>query len=461
MSGEDFEARIFAAGGELPEVLKNLLGSGGMNREERNRLLKSYLGVRNLSGSVRTYRRYPVTFSRAISLALEELTQKAEKVERGRAEEPPEGAPLSVSLDDPGALEEVIFGGEFRLQKKKVRAVVESSPFQPQGLMVLGPDGNLGSDHISISVYTRKEEQELAQSLFEVVNTHVYEKNPLRGKAISVYGEEMDPGKVDWDDIAIPPYFQTEVEENILWPVLHRESVEAAKLRVPRGLMLEGERGMGKTLLSRIISRRVAGKSTFIKAKPSDVQRLGWDYLFDIARTLEPSILYLEDIEALAPNKEKFGLTTPALTDVLDYLDGTEARGNVFLLASTNVPEMVDFSLLDRPGRIDRRLVFDPSNKKDFGVEWKQAVFEIHLRGHKLAPGLTPTHLARMIEDVPYTGAHIEELIHTASLEAIRREGVKDPQALKGKLVLTEEDFRRAKERVERIVRRKGGPEVG
>lgn len=459
------ETRIIGmSGADLPDFLKNMLGPSGLGREERNKLIKSYLGVKNLSSTIRTYRKYPVTFNRAISLALEELSAMAENVEKGRSEgrTPANGAPISYSYDDGGIFEDVIFGGEFRMGRRRVRAVIETNVFRHPGLMVFGPEGWVSSDHTSFSVYAKKEDKDGISGLFEIVDSYVYENNPLRGKIIDVYGEEQDIGNYDWDDIAIPEYFVREIEENIIWPIRYHEKIEAANIRLPRGIMLEGERGMGKTLLSMIIANKVRGKGTFIKAKPGDVQKLGWDYIFDVARVLEPCVLYIEDIETLAPSKQKFGLVSASLTDILDYLDGTESRGNVTLLASTNVPDMVDFGLLDRPGRIDRRLVFDPRNNESFGLGWKKKVFEIHLRGHRLASGLSTSHLAKMIEDVPYTGSHIEELIHTATLEALRTEKMESMDAEEiGKICLTLEDFKRAKERVERAVRRRMSPEVG
>lgn len=444
---------------ELPELLRRVLSSSGLRREERSKLIKSYLGVKRLDDVVRTYERYPVTFSRAICLAIDDLLERAENVERG--DEVPEGYPISQPYDESDVMDDVIFGGELNLNGDKVRAVIESTMFHTHGMLLLAQEEIMDTDFVSFSVYVRKEDRAFVSRIFEIVEDYVKHKNPLRGKIINIYGEEEDVGEYDWDDIAIPEYFVQEVEENIIWPIKYGEKMKAANLRIPRGIMLEGQRGMGKTLLSKIIANKVKGSGTFIKVKPSDVQRLGWDYIFNVARTLEPCVLYIEDIESLAPSRERLGILTDTLTDVLDYLDGMENRGNVILLASTNVPDMVDFGLLDRPGRIDRRLVFDPSNEKDFGLEWKKKVFEIHLRGHKLASGLNPMHLALMIRDVPYTGSHIMELVHTAKLEALRRKGIENLSEEEIRdVTLTIGDFKKARERIERIVRRKESPEV-
>jgi ATP-dependent 26S proteasome regulatory subunit len=454
------EARVIGMelGDEIPEFIQNIFGSAGLNKRQRDELIKTYLDVKNLGDTVRTYKKYPYTFNRAISDALEDLSRMAKNVRKTKGTE---GAPMSYSLDEEGSrFDDAFFGGEFSIGDASFRAVIESVSMQKQGIMIM-PAGMSGGNYTSLSIYTKKGDRIHVSDIFAIVDEYVGEKNPLKGKVIDINGEEENIGDYDWGDIAIPDYFKEEVEENIIWPVMYHEKIRAANLRVPRGLMLEGERGMGKTLLSKIIANKIKGKNTtFIKAKPSDIQRLKWNYVFEIATTLEPSVLYIEDIETLTPSKQTFGLSL-SLTDALDYLDGTEERSNVMFLASTNTPEMVDLGVIDRPGRIDRRLVFDPTNKEYFGMKWKEDVFKIHLRGHGLEEGLAISELARMIGDHPYTGSHIEELIHTATLEALRRSNIDDisEEEIKEKIVLTREDFEHAKMRVERIIRR-AGPEV-
>ncbi|MDY6864632.1 MAG: AAA family ATPase [Halobacteriota archaeon] len=450
-------------GCEVPEFLQDILGSFGMSRGEKGELIKGYLGVSNLRNVARVYKRYPVTFRVAISDALEDLSVIAKDVKKTSDQE---GVPVSYALDDGGdTYEDAVFGGEFELNGETVRAVIESTSPNMSGVM--GHGVLFGGTYNLFSVYTRKEDCAFSSKIFDIVDGFIETKNPLKGKIIDIDGNEVEFGDFDWNDIAVPDFFRTEAEDNMIWPITHFSKIKAAGLRIPRGLILEGTRGMGKTLLSRIIANKVKGSGTFIRAKPSDVQRLGWDYVFEIARTLEPSILYIEDIDTLTPSKQKLGglidsIGDPFLTDALDYIDGTEERGNVLILASTNVPDSVDLGVIDRPGRIDRRLVFDPNNLKDFGTEWKEKVFEIHLRGHKLEDNLDASKLAVMIGDQPYTGSHINELIHTAKLEAIRSLNLEDVSVeVMENIVLSEENFRNARDRVERILKRNfGTPEV-
>ncbi len=450
-------------GEEIQDIVQNMLNPVGIGRGRREKgdLIKKYLGIEDLSECIEVRVQYPATFSKAISLAIEDLLGRADDVEQ--QERSHDGMPITYTLDEDGEVfKDIIFGGELDIDGFSVRAVIESNMAPQHGLVMLSPEGAATSNYINIQVYVRVEDKGRVSEILDIIDEYVKDNNPLKGCFINIYGSEEFAGELTWDDIAIPEYFKQEIEENIIWPAAYHDKIEAANLKSVRGVMLEGVRGMGKTLLSRIVANYVRGKRTFIKAKPSDIRRLGWDYIFEVAGTLEPSVLYIEDIETLAPSKQMFGMLSTSLTDVLDYLDGTESRGDVIILASTNTPELVDLSMIDRPGRIDRRLVFDPNSREEFGVEWKKKVFEIHLRGHRLEEGLTPEKLSSMIADVVYTGSHIEELIHTAALEALRRSGIDNltPEEIRKGLVLKEDDFRKARGRVERIIRGIRAPEV-
>lgn len=371
-------------------------------------------------------RKYPISFRKAISEAMKDLTTKLNFKKFGRKRRI--GSPR---YSGDGTIEFVVFGGDFYFDSKKIRAAVYLRPSD-------------GYPYQVISVFTRAGDKPL--EIFNLINEWIKEKNPLRGNIINIYGDEENFGDYDWNDIAIPESFRQEVEENLIWPIKYNKGIKSANLRVPRGVILEGELGTGKTLLSKVIANKVKGHGTFIKARPSEIEELRWDYVFEVARTLEPSVLYIEDIDAFAPT-ERTPTISAFLTDFLDYLDGTGERGDVMVLASTNSPEIIDPRMIDRPGRIDRRLIFNPKDKENFGLEWKEKTLEIHLRGHRLEDGLNPRSLARMIENVPYTGSHIRELVHTTTLEFLGSEGIEN-QDVVSNIVLTEEDFRRANERV-------------
>lgn len=407
-----------------------------------------------------TTKKYPVTFREPVYMAAMELYSNMRFREApasfwGRIRNKIGNLVLGISalgissfsFSGDNVIAYAVFGGRFKLNGKEIEAAVIISS---------------GDVYDSVTVYTStqapgfwgriqkvtKVKVDDPSPIFNVFDSYVGEKNPLRGKAIDIYGRKGSFEDYDWDDIAIPEYFKKEVEENIIWPVKYRDKIKAAKISLSRGLLLEGERGMGKTLLSMIIANKVKGYGTFIKARPTDIIKLGWSYIFEVAKNLQSSVLYIEDFESLAPS-EKTPTVSAFLTDLLDFLDGTEERGDVTILTSTNVPEIVDMRVIDRPGRIDRRLIFNPKDKENFGLEWKEQVLKIHLRGHKLKEGLTTKHLAKIIENLSYTGSHIKELIHTAKLEALRRVGIENlTEDEINSIILTEEDFKKANERI-------------
>lgn len=412
-----------------------------------------------------TKKKYPVTFREPVYMAVMELNSNMSFREApasfwGKIRSKIGNLVLGISAlgissfsySGDNVIAYAAFGGRFKLNGKEIEAAVIVSS---------------GDVYDSVAVYTStqapgfwgriqkatKVRVDDPSPIFNVFDSYVGEKNPLRGKAIDIYGRKGSFEDHDWNDIAIPEYFKKEVEENIIWSVKYRDKIKAAKISLSRGLLLEGERGMGKTLLSMIIANEVKGYGTFIKARPTDVIKLGWSYVFEVAKNMQPSVLYIEDIESLAPS-EKTPTVSAFLSDLLDFLDGTEERGDVTILTSTNVPEIVDMRVIDRPGRIDRRLKFDPEDKENFGLEWKEQVLKIHSRGHKFEESLTTKHLSKIIENLPYTGSHIKELIHTAKLEALRRIGIENlTEDEINSIILTEEDFRKANERIEKSLR--------
>ncbi len=373
--------------------------------------------------------KYPITFKSAITSAVEviySLLQPRTLIDfilslfiSGRA------TIVEVDKTKDGFIESALIGGVFKVNSKKIRAAV-----------LVITSGN----YKEVWVYTKPNDD--PRILTNIFDDFVKNKNPLKGKTIDIFGNEENLEDYTWDLIAIPENLRREIEENIIWPVKYIEKIKKLGLVVARGILIEGERGMGKTTLTKIIGREIKGKGTYIRARPSDISKLGWDYVFEVTKTLEPSVLCIEDIESLTPNIRDPELSK-FITDFLDYLDGVKERGDVLFLATTNEPGLIDLRILDRPGRIDRRLILDPRDKKLFGLKWKEEVLRIHLRRFKLDPKVDIRDIAKLIEDIPYTGAHIKELVNTAAIQALRRMGIEKDLS---EIILTFEDFKRANE---------------
>lgn len=335
----------------------------------------------------------------------------------------------------------VLFGGKFDIKGRIIRG----------GIKVAADPAKYYTD-ITVGVHkANRNSNKLRRRdlilgyLLGIYDKYVYRQNPIKGKSIDIYGNEINLGGISWSDIAIPHSFRENIEQNLLWPVFYPDVLKEAGLRLSRGVLLEGERGMGKTLVSKIIAEQIKGKGTFIKLRPSDVEKLGWDYVFKVARILEPSILYLEDIDTFS--SDKFNVST-FLTDMFDYLEGSTERGNVGLLVTTNMPDSIDMRFKNRPGRIDRRLIFDPSNKQHFSIDWQKEVLGIYLNGHKTSASID--EIVTIIGEDPLTAAHLRELVYSARLRTLARKGI--PTGDISELELCTEDFKAAREDMTSVI---------
>ena len=372
---------------------------------------------------------YPATFKLAISEAIEEIYSKLQPrsildilfgwLLLGRS------TFVNIDRAKEGYIETALIGGAFKLKGKKIRAAI-----------YVKDSGN----YKEVWIFTKPADN--PKDIMSIFEDWIKNRNPLHKKVINIFGEIEELGGYSWKDIAIPPNFRMEIEENLVWPIKYLDKIKNLNINVARGVLLEGERGMGKTTLTKIIGREIKGHGTYIRARPSDIQKLGWDYVFEVAKTLAPSLLCIEDIENLTPSTKTPDIGA-FLTDFLDYLDGVKERGDVLILATTNEPDLMDLRVIDRPGRIDRRLRLDPKDKKNFGKEWKMRVLSIHLKNFGLDKNLRIKDIADIISEIPYTGAHIKELVYTAALQALRREGI---DGKLDNLILTREDFEKANE---------------
>ncbi len=388
--------------------------------------------------------RYPSTFYKAIAMATDELVGKLVFQSRSILEKLCYAKTDIIASDrTKDRVNYVLFGGKLNIKGRVIRGGIKVAA-DPSKYYTETTVGIHKANRYSGKLRRR---YILLSYLLGVFNKYVYKQNPIKGKSIDIYGNEINLGGIDWNDIAIPSSFRENIEQNLLWPVFYPHVLKDAGLRLSRGVLLEGERGMGKTLVSKIIAEQIRGKGTFIKLRPSDVEKLGWDYVFQVARILEPSILYLEDIDTFS--SDKFSVST-FLTDMFDYLEGSTERGNVGLLVTTNMPNSIDMRFKNRPGRIDRRLVFDPHNKQHFDINWQKEVLGIYLNGHKTST--TIDEVIGLTKDDTLTAAHLRELVYSARLRALTRLGIQNSNISNSELELRLEDFKAAREDMASVI---------
>jgi cell division protease FtsH len=215
--------------------------------------------------------------------------------------------------------------------------------------------------------------------------------------------------------------------------------------RIPKGVLLVGAPGTGKTL----ISRAVAGEANvaFYSVSGSEFVEMFVGVgaarvrdLFKEAKDHSPCIVFIDEIDAVGRQRNNSGLSgnderEQTLNQLLVEMDGFEKDTNVVVIAATNRPDVLDPALL-RPGRFDRQVMLD---KPD--IRGRLAILEVHAQGKPLAEDVTLHDLAR--QTAGFSGADLANMLNEGALLAARR----------GKTVIQKDDFEEA------ILRVMAGPE--
>ncbi len=257
----------------------------------------------------------------------------------------------------------------------------------------------------------------------------------------------VEKPNVTWDDVGGLQEIKQELKEVVEWPLKHSESFRRLGIKAPRGVLLYGPPGTGKTLLAKAVANEA--EANFILVKGPELLSMwvgesekGIRKIFEKARQAAPSIIFFDEIDAMAATRgyETGTKTTERMVNqLLTEMDGLEELNDVVIIAATNRPDLLDAALL-RPGRFDRIMMAPIPDK-----ESRKKIFEVHTKGMPLSKDVNLTTLTTNTEH--YTGSDIAALCREAAMIALRKD-------IKTKEV-TMENFKAAMQKVKSSVTEK------
>ena len=245
-----------------------------------------------------------------------------------------------------------------------------------------------------------------------------------------------------------------QMREIIQLPLRHPQLFERLGIDPPRGILLHGPPGTGKTMLARAVANEedahffyIGGPETMGPHHGESEKRLR--EVFERACSEAPSIIFMDEIDAIAPRREQTSGETErrVVTQLLTLLDGLEPRGRVVVIGATNRLDAID-EAIRRPGRFDRELAIGVPD-----AEGRRQILAIHTRGMPLGADVDLEELARAQHG--FVGADLAALVREAALAAVRRHlagtdidlVAESPKLLEG-LFVTRDDLETAKRRV-------------
>jgi len=224
--------------------------------------------------------------------------------------------------------------------------------------------------------------------------------------------------KVKWEDIGDLQEVKQALKEMVEWPLKHPESFERLGIRPPKGILLYGPPGCGKTLLAKAVANESGANFISVKGPELLSKWFGESEkkireLFKRAKQVSPCIIFFDEIDALAPRRG-FGMheaTERIVSQLLTEMSGIEELKNVVVMAATNRPDLIDPALL-RPGRIDRFVLVPAPDEKG-----RLEILKVHTRDMPLK-NVDLKEIAKRTEG--FSGADLEALCREAAMNALR-----------------------------------------
>ncbi len=226
---------------------------------------------------------------------------------------------------------------------------------------------------------------------------------------------------IKWTDIGGLENAKQELQEAVEWPLKYPENFEKFGVKPPKGTMLFGSPGTGKTLLAKAVANEseanfIAVKGPELLSKWVGESEKGVREIFRKARQTAPTVVFFDEIDSIASTRgdssTDSGVTQRVVNQLLTEIDGMEELQDVAIIAATNRPDIIDPGLM-RPGRFDRHIKVDNPNE-----DGRLAIFQVHTKDMPLAKNVKLEKLAKDTDG--YVGADIEAVCREAAMLTLR-----------------------------------------
>jgi len=246
---------------------------------------------------------------------------------------------------------------------------------------------------------------------------------------------------VHWEDIGGLDEVKEDLREAVEWPLKTPEIFTRLGIKPPKGVLLFGAPGSGKTLLARAVATESAANFITIKGPEIFSKWVGESEkaireVFRKARMAAPAVIFFDEIDSLVPRRglgfSDSGVSERVISQLLTEMDGIVTLEDIVVIAASNRPDMVDPAVL-RPGRFDRLIYVPEPDEKS-----KLQIFKIYTKNMPLKKDV---ELSQLVASARYySGADIEALCREAAMVALRKDVNTKEVAM--------EDFEEARKRI-------------
>jgi transitional endoplasmic reticulum ATPase len=261
---------------------------------------------------------------------------------------------------------------------------------------------------------------------FKVVSTKPSGVVVVHPKTVTTIQEKKEAGearsRISYEDIGGLGKEIRRIREMIELPLKYPQVFERLGIDAPKGVLLHGPPGCGKTLIARAVANETDAHFGHLSG-PEIMQKFygqseaNLRRIFEEATSRAPSIIFLDEIDAIAPKREEMGgekqVEKRVVAQLLALMDGLSSRGQVIVIGATNIPNVLD-PALRRPGRFDREIEIGIPDKNG-----RLQILDVHTRGMPLADDVDLVRLSEITHG--FVGADLEALCREAAMATLRK----------------------------------------